>query len=64
MDIMAGVGTVVLVASIVAFVLVSVLLLIVSVWPNFLNNWKSPAATGPSIHEAAEQDSQTALRDK
>lgn len=54
-SIMSGVGTVVLVGSIVMAILVSGLLFIVSVWPNFLNNWKSPAATGPSVHEAQAQ---------
>lgn len=54
-SIMSGVGTVVLVGSIVMAILVSLLLFVVSIWPNFLNNWKSPAATGPSVHEAAAQ---------
>lgn len=60
-SIMSGVGTVVLVGSIVMAVLVSLLLFIVSIWPNFLNNWKSPAATGPSAEEVAAQ---TAASDK
>ena len=63
-SIMSGVGTVVLVGSIVMAILVSLLLFIVSIWPNFLNTWKSPAATGPSVHEAAAQASQPAARDK
>lgn len=54
-SIMSGVGTVVLVGSIVMAILVSLLLFVVSIWPNFLNNWKSPAATGPSVHEDAAQ---------
>ena len=63
-SIMSGVGTVVLVGSIVMAILVSLLLFIVSIWPNFLNSWKSPAATGPSVHEVAVQSARTAAQDK
>lgn len=41
-EVMSAIGTVILIASIVVAVLVSVLLLIVSIWPNFMNNWKNP----------------------
>ncbi|WP_024796023.1 hypothetical protein [Tomitella biformata] len=63
-SIMSGVGTVVLVGSLVMAILVSLLLFIVSIWPNFLNNWKSPASTGPSVHESAAQAAPTATQDK
>ena len=64
-SIMSGVGTVVLVGSIVTFVLVSLLLLIVSIWPSFMNSWRSPAATGPSLQETNEQQAaKTPVRDK
>lgn len=61
-SIMSGVGTVILVASIVMFILVSLLLFMVSIWPNFLNNWRSPAATGPTLEEDAAMRAQTTTR--
>lgn len=63
-SIMSGVGTVVLVGSIVMAILVSGLLFAVSIWPNFLNSWKSPKATGPSVHEAQAEAAQAAAHDK
>ncbi|MDN5760508.1 MAG: hypothetical protein L0H59_18635 [Tomitella sp.] len=55
---MAAVGTIILIASIVIAVLVSVLLLIVSIKPDFLNNWKSPG--GSSDAEVKTTDTQDA----
>ncbi len=40
-EFMSGLGTIVIIASVVTAALTSLLLLIVSIRPNFLNNWKT-----------------------
>lgn len=44
-EFMSALGTIIIVASVVVAVLTSVLLLAVSIKPDFMNNWKTPGVS-------------------
>lgn len=58
-EFMSALGTIIIVASVVVAVLASVLLLIVSIKPDFMNNWKTPGVSkdeGKSEHAEAHNE--------
>ncbi|GAA4822724.1 hypothetical protein [Tomitella cavernea] len=45
-EFMSGLGTIIIIASVVIAALTSLLLLVVSIKPDFMNNWKTPGESG------------------